>query len=147
MGGRGASSHYGIYAARDGNGNYILDENGKTVYREYGDEFESVGVLNTSRGEIKVLRSLLTNNNQRIIETRTPCRVYATETSDGVLKTLYFYDSSGKLKEEWNSRHTHKGSSQWHKHIGYDHRTARLDELTENEKAYFLEIIDRWNKR
>lgn len=146
MGGRGASSAIGIYAKRNGLGEYVLDESGNAFYLEYGDEFESLATIPTNRGEVKVIRSLTSNNNKRPYETRTPGRIYATVSSSGVFNNLYFFGPDGKIREEWNLAHSHKGVRPGHKHIGYEHSDDAIP-LSDTERAYARTVEERWERQ
>ena len=116
----------------------------------YGDEFESLDTFMTSRGEVKVLRSKLTKNNQSVLFTKTKGRIYATVNNRGHVTSLYFFNSMGGVSETWHIGgkgygHNHMKSGH-HSHPGIKH-TKRFRTLTKSEKQYAREVDRRWRSR
>lgn len=110
---------------------------------KYGEEYRSLGTFSTSRGEVKVIKSRNSKNNKRPYFTMTKNRVYATVDHQGRINNLYFFDSSGRIREEWNISHDHGDILGPHKHIGFEHSNEAFP-LTDSDLAYLEEVRNKW---
>lgn len=136
MGGRGASS------SKDGH--YVWRDEEHT----YGDEYHTV----LSRRNIKFLKQ---NNESSIVaplETRTKGRVYVTVRPDDKLKSITYYDTTGKRVKSIDLDHSHAALGEGeHTHHGYMHNEndgpKGAAHLTVKEKK-MIELAKRlWENR
>lgn len=147
MGGRGASS---------ASGKYKINHNGEVIEIEYGEEYYSIGKFMTSRGEVKVVKSLLSSNTKLPLETKTKGRIYVTTNKDGNIKSVGFYGDDGIKRESWdvgysNGDHRHakgittrKNGTSRHKHIGKTHADGGTIPLTKQDKKFVRELNSKW---
>ena len=120
--------------------------------RGYGDWFESLATLRTSRGEVKVIRSRISKNNSPVDKTITPNRIYAQVDHRGYITKLFFFDKNAEYVEMWDTggtksshRHTSGANSGFHRHVGKDHGNGVA--LTKAEKQYAREVDRKWRGR
>ena len=137
MGGRGASS-----------GTYKLRINEDTLELHYGDEYRSLATFATTRGEVKVVESLLFEKKKAPMETMTPGRIYAMTDHTGHISDIIFFDDNGMRAETWHiathrKSHTHGGTGN-HKHIGYFHDEGGSRKLSKAEIRYAREVGRKW---
>lgn len=132
MGGRGASSGTSHYERKDGT----------VVENPYGSQYHALMTV----GNIKFV-SKNSRQYEPLIETMTRGRVYAhVEGAD--LKSIVYFDSSGKRSKQIDLSHKHKGKSP-HTHYGYEFPKGIHDAngLTPKEKAMVDRVINLWNNR
>lgn len=97
-------------------------------------------------GNIKFV-SKNSRQSEPLIETMTRGRVYVHVEGDD-LKSIVYFDSSGKRSKQIDLSHKHKGKSP-HTHYGYEFPKGIHDAngLTPKEKAMVDRVINLWNNR
>ena len=70
-------------------------------------------------------------------------RVYVIVNKDNTIKSIGFYDKSGKKKRQIDLTHTHQGQNP-HVHIGYNHSPFVVP-LTKSDKAYIEKVGRIWS--
>jgi hypothetical protein len=120
MGGRGAASGTSVKGIK------------------YGNEYVSIVLA----GNMKFVRRKQEPANVPL-ETMAADqnRVYVLINKDGVMKSITFYDKSGKRKRQIDLTHTHNGENP-HVHIGYEHMETAP--LTKSDKAYIAKAKRIW---
>lgn len=125
MGGRGASSG----TSAKGNG--------------YGSQYRTIA----KRGNVKFVEKA-SKGSETLMETRTRGRVYA-QVDRGEVKSLTFFDASGKRKKQVDLTHSHGGAMP-HTHHGYLHNEADSPKgaarLTPKERAMVDRVLSEWAK-
>jgi hypothetical protein len=71
-------------------------------------------------------------------------RVYAFVNAKDQLKSIAFYDKSGKKKRQIDLDHKHCGKIP-HVHIGYNHSQEDVN-LSKSDKAYIAKVLRIWRK-
>lgn len=125
MGGRGSASG--------------ISDSGKV----YGTEFKTL--LKVSN--IKFVKYNNSTSAKTPQETMTQGRIYVTVNSQNELKTITYYDNSGKRKKSIDLTHPHEGKEP-HTHYGYVHSENGTTGLTTEEKRIVEFVRKVWyNKR
>jgi hypothetical protein len=128
MGGRGSAS-----------GNpYKLGETTLT----YGDEYESILAIDN----IKFVKYKLSKSAKTPLETMSAMkdRDYVLVNIQNQLKSIHFYNKSGKLRRQIDLLVPHKGKLP-HIHIGYLHSEDTV-EFTKKDKAYVNKVKQIWKE-
>lgn len=124
MGGRGASSG--------------MSDSKKPYGTEYKTIFEDGNVKFVTRNE---------GAANVPIETMTRGRVYVSVNSQNKLKSISYYDSSGKRTKQIDLDHNHKGMD-IHTHHGYNHNEndgpKGAAKLTPEEKKIVDRVKELW---
>jgi len=125
MGGRGAASG--------------ISNKGVTYGREYKTLFRV--------DNIKFVQPRMPGSAPVPLETRPAGlnRVYAHVNNEGKLKSIVFYNKSGKRKRQIDLYKPHHGVLP-HVHIGYEH-SKKIYPLTKSDKAYIEKVRRIWNSR
>lgn len=130
MGGRGASSG--------------MSRRGGKEY-SYGTEFQTV----LKDGNIKFVK-VRAGSARTPMETMTKGRVYVTVNQNDNLKSITYYDTSGKRVKQIDLDHSHKGM-QLHTHHGYEHKEndgpKGATNLTAEEKKMVERVRHLWYNR
>jgi hypothetical protein len=110
---------------------------------QYGTEFKTV----MSVDNIKFVQYQITDQGKSPRETMSSGRnrVYVILDSQKELKSITFYDKSGKLRRQIDLDHTHLGEIP-HVHIGYNHSKQKI-RLTKSDLAYVEKVKRLWNKK
>ncbi|MDR2957529.1 MAG: hypothetical protein LBU61_05025 [Coriobacteriales bacterium] len=121
MGGRGAASGVSNQGIRYGNEyvSIVIADNIKFVQRKKG---ASTAPLETMSAEKN--------------------RVYVTINNQNVIKTITFYDKSGKKRRQIDLT-AHHGNPNPHIHEGYGHST-KIITLTKGDRAYVDKVRRIW---
>jgi hypothetical protein len=72
-------------------------------------------------------------------------RVYVLVNNKNLLKSITFYDKSGKLRRQIDLSHKHNGHMP-HVHIGYEHSDI-INPLTKSDKAYITKVRRIWESK
>lgn len=126
MGGRGASSG-ATYKWR-----------GKD--HKYGDEYTTVL-------QVRNIKFVKINEGSTTapMETRTNGRVYVTVADDDHIKSISYYDKSGKRKKQIDLDHPHPVNgkpSKQHTHLGYNHN-ENGDRLPSKREQRMIDRVNR----
>lgn len=121
--------------------------------RGYGTDFEALTKIPSVLGEVKVLVSARAIENKTPDKTLAKNRVYATvDWRTGNISSMFFYDESGNIKEQWNvgtggKGHIHYGST-FHAHFGLRHTKRKGDGrvLRTSEVYAALEVNRKWRQ-
>ena len=125
MGGRGASSG--------------MSDKGK----RYGTEYETL----KSVSNIKFVRYKDSKSAKTPQETMAKGRIYVTVNNQDKLKSITYYDESGKRYKQIDLDHEHRidgGYVKPHTHYGYKHNENGDKKLSKEEKRIVARILKIW---
>jgi hypothetical protein len=125
MGGRGAAS-------------------GKSAQgHDYGTEFKTLLEVDN----IKFVQYIHTENAKTPLETMSADknRVYALINKFNFIKSITFYDKSGKLQRQIDLDHSHRGQNP-HVHVGYEHSPETVP-LNKNDEEYIAKVRKLWMEK
>jgi hypothetical protein len=109
---------------------------------EYGTEFKTLIRVDN----IKFVTPTKAGASSSPLETMSADRnrVYAYVNYGGKLKSIVFYDKSGKRKRQIDLDHEHNGHMP-HVHSGYDNpHTKKHIPLTKSDNAYIAKVTRIW---
>lgn len=119
--------------------------------RGYGSDFETLTIIPTERGEVKVLVPTKGKNNKTPDKTLAKNRIYANVSKEtGHVKSLYFFDDQGVISEQWNldldgKGHIHFDSTN-HLHKGLDHKKGGGRPLDQAEIEFARGVDIKWRE-
>lgn len=121
-------------------------KNGKTYkYRgkeyKYGEEYTTLAEF----GKVKVIK-INEGSPTAPMETQTKGRIYATVNKNNEIKTISFYDDTGKRTKQIDlDGHAHNGVKPPHTHLGYKHTENGFHDTDKKEWKQVYRILRLWN--
>ena len=107
---------------------------------KYGQEYRTVLAIDNIKFVVNVLRRSATLPLETMSAGRN--RVYVLVNSSGNIKSIGFYDKSGKKKRQIDFTHVHQGMNP-HVHIGYSHSSKGYP-LSKADEAYLRKVVRIW---
>lgn len=115
---------------------YGISKDGK----KYGTEYTTL----LKSGNIKFVRHNNGKSAKTPMETMTKGRVYVTVSSTDKLKSITYYDDTGKRRKQIDLNHYHKSIKENHAHEGYEHEENGTHRLTDEERAMVDRVKRLW---